>query len=81
MNREESTHLSDERSLAKAKKDKSDAIMNAAFIGFVIGILVFSIAKNGLGFFTLIPLYFLYIAFKKRNVKTTEKLTEEQKLK
>lgn len=43
-----------------AKKGKSTAILNAALIGFLIGIVLFSIYNNSLGLFTLIPLYFVY---------------------
>ncbi len=44
----------------EAKKMKSTAIMNALFIGVMMGIVIYSIAKNSWGFFTLIPLYFAY---------------------
>lgn len=52
--------LSDEELLDAAKKMKSTAIINALIIGFMIGIILWSIAKNTLGFFTLIPLYIIY---------------------
>lgn len=39
---------------------KSNNIMNGFFIGFLIGIMFYSIVKNSLGLFTLIPLYFAY---------------------
>lgn len=42
------------------KQDKKAALINAVLIGFLAGIVIFSIAKNGFGFFVLIPLYFIY---------------------
>ena len=44
----------------KLKKMKSTHITNAVLIGFLIGIVLYSIAKNSWGFFTLIPLFFVY---------------------
>lgn len=46
------------------KKRKSEAIINAIFIGAMIGILIFSIFKNTIGLASLIPLYFIYRGFK-----------------
>ena len=60
MNRKELLELSDEQLLKKAKKLKSDSIINALLIGFCIGIIIWSVAKNTWGFFTLIPLFFIY---------------------
>ena len=42
------------------KQDKKTALINAGLIGFLAGVVIFSIAKNGFGFFILIPLYFIY---------------------
>jgi len=44
----------------KAKSEKSSAITHAVLIGFLIGIIIYSIVVNSVGFFTLIPLYFIY---------------------
>lgn len=52
--------LSDQELLQEAKKLKSATIINAVLIGFLIGIVFFSIAKNSLGFFILVPLFFAY---------------------
>jgi len=45
--------------LMKSKR-KSTTIINALLIGLLIGIVIYSLAKNSIGFFTLIPLYFIY---------------------
>lgn len=39
---------------------KSTPITNAVLIGFLIGIVLYSVAKNSWGFFTLIPLFLAY---------------------
>ncbi len=60
MNYKELSELTDQELLDEAKKMKSNSIINALFIGFLIGIVIYSIAANSLGFFTLIPLFFAY---------------------
>jgi hypothetical protein len=60
MKEKELSELTDQELLQEAKKRKSTAVTNALFIGFLIGIIVFSILKNSLGWFTLIPLFFAY---------------------
>lgn len=52
--------LTDQELLEEAKKMKSFSITNAFIVGFLIGIIIFSFAKNSWGFLTLIPLYFIY---------------------
>lgn len=60
MKQKELSELTDQELLDKAKKTKSAAITNALFIGVMIGIVIYSIVKNSIGFFTLIPLFFAY---------------------
>lgn len=59
MTKEELSELSDEELLAKGKKLRSNSIMSAGLIGFAIGIIIYSIAQNTVGLFTLIPLLFI----------------------
>jgi hypothetical protein len=66
-----------EKEGAASKKMKSNNIMNAVLIGFLIGIIAYSIWVNSVGLFTLIPLYF---AFKMLN-KPNEGKALEQTLK
>jgi hypothetical protein len=54
------TDLSDQELLDEAKKTKPTSIMNAVLIGFLIGIIIYSILKNSLGYLALIPLYLAY---------------------
>lgn len=50
------SQLTDKELLAEAKKMKSASIINAVFVGVMIGITIYSIVENSFGFFTLIPL-------------------------
>jgi len=58
----EFTEQNDQELSQKAKKKKSVNLLNALLIGVMIGIVIYSISKNGFGFFILIPLFFIYKA-------------------
>lgn len=60
MTQEELSKLTDEELLVEAKKMKSSSMYNALLIGAFIGIIIYSVAKNTAGFFTLIPLFIVY---------------------
>ena len=82
MNQKDLLELTNQELLDEAKKMKSNSITNAVFIGFVVGIVIFSFVKNSLGFFTLIPLFFIYKAFNNsKKYKALEKLLKERDLK
>ena len=83
MSQKELSELTNEELLQEAKKRKSASIMNALLIGFLAGVIVYSIVKNSLGFFTLIPLYFIYklINNSKYKSKELEDLLRERNLK
>ncbi len=82
MTQKELSELTDQELLAQAKKMKSTAIINALLIGFMIGIIIYSIVKNSIGLFTLIPLFFVYKLFNNsKNNKGLEKLLKERNLK
>jgi type IV secretory pathway VirB3-like protein len=74
--------LTDEELLDEAKKIKSTNITNAVLIGFLMGIVFYSIVKNSWGFVTLIPLYFVYKLFNKsnHNKKELENVLRERNL-
>jgi len=75
MNQKEPSQLTDEELLKEAKKSKSTAVINATLIGFMMGVVVYSIVKNTWGFFTLIPLFLAYKIF--NNSKKNKALEEE----
>ena len=82
MTQKELSELSDQELLDKAKKMKSSAITNAVLIGFMIGIIIYSILKNSIGFFTLIPLFFVFKIFNKsKNNEALLSLLKERNLK
>ncbi|TFV95662.1 FUSC family protein [Algoriphagus kandeliae] len=65
MNQSELSQLSDEELLEVAKNNKPSPIFDAFFIGFLIGIIIFSVASNTWGLVTIIPLFLIYIFLKK----------------
>ena len=65
MNQNELSQLSDKELLEVAKNNKPAPIIDAFFIGFLVGIIIYSTAANTWGFLTLIPLYLIYIFLKK----------------
>jgi hypothetical protein len=84
MKEKELTELSDQELLQEAKKMKSFSIINALFIGFLAGIIFYSIVKNSWGMLTLIPLYFIYKMIndpKNKRSKDLEKFLKERNLK
>jgi hypothetical protein len=67
MNHKKPAPPSDLDRLEEAQKSNQSPIVSALFIGFLIGIIVYSLASNTWGFFTLIPLFLLYKFLKKPN--------------
>jgi hypothetical protein len=65
MNQHELSQLSNEELLEVAKNNKPSPLFDAFFIGFLVGIIIFSVAVNSWGFLTLIPLYLIYLFLKK----------------
>ena len=83
MTNKDLTECTDEELLAEAKKMKSFSITNALFIGFLVGVVIYSIVKNSWGMLTLIPLYFIYKMVndpKNKRTKDLEELLKERKL-
>jgi len=83
MKQKELSELTDQELLAEAKKMKSATIMNAFLIGFLIGIVIYSVVKNSWGLVTLIPLYLAYrlINNSPYNTKELKKLLKERNYK
>lgn len=80
MNKKELLELSDQELLEKAKKLKSKAIVNAVIIGFLIGVVIYGVVKNGFGFFAIIPLYLVYKIVNNANDKDLKKVLVERNL-
>ena len=79
MNQEELKSLSNEELQAEVKKLKSFSINNAFIIGFLIGIVVYSLIKNSFGFLMLIPLYLIYKLINDPRSKRLKMIEEELK--
>ena len=77
------SEYTDQELMAEAKKMRSVNVQYALLIGFLIGIILFSVAKSTIGFFTLIPMYFVYKMIKNPNHDKVEleRLLKERKLK
>jgi riboflavin transporter FmnP len=65
------TDLTIEKLNQAMQKKKSRSILNAILVGFLIGIVIYSIVKNTLGLVTLIPLFLAYKII--NNSKTNDK--------
>ncbi|MDR9417110.1 MAG: hypothetical protein RI564_12565 [Gracilimonas sp.] len=65
MKREEISELTDHELLEEVKKMKPSPIIDATFIGFLVGVIIYSIVANTWGFLILIPLFLIYVMLKK----------------
>lgn len=65
MNPKQLSELSDHELLEYAKHNKPSPIIDAFFIAFLVGIIIYSVAANTYGLITLIPLFLIYIFLKK----------------
>lgn len=84
MDQKELSELTDQELLDEAKKLKSFSITNAIIIGFLVGIVMYSVIENTFGFLMLIPLYMAYKFAndpKAKRRETLEKLLKERGLK
>lgn len=72
MQQKELSELTDQELLQEAKKMKSNALIDAVFIGFLIGIVFASVVMNSWGLVTLIPLFLIYKLVKKPNDRQKE---------
>ncbi|MAL16413.1 MAG: FUSC family protein [Balneola sp.] len=77
MNQKELSQLSDSELLEAAQSNKPSPLVDAFFIGFLVGIIIFSVGSNAWGFLTLIPLFLIYVFLKKP--KKYETLKKELK--
>ncbi|MGB0494972.1 MAG: FUSC family protein [Kangiellaceae bacterium] len=81
MNDKELSEMTDKELLDEMKQRKSVSITRALLIGFMIGIVVFSVLKNTLGLFTLIPLFFIFkLVNHSKDDEELERLLKERNL-
>ncbi len=65
MNPIELSKMTDAELLAHEKANKPSPLIDAFFIGFLVGILVYSAAANTWGLVSIIPLVLIYAFLKK----------------
>lgn len=65
MNKDQLSQLSDVELQEEIKRIKPSPILDAFFIGFLVGIIIYSVAANSWGLVTLIPLFMIYGLLKK----------------
>lgn len=81
MTEKELSKLTDEELLEAAKNNKPSPIIDAFFIGFLAGILIYSAAANTWGLVSLIPLFLIYLFLKKpRKYEALKKELEKRNL-
>ena len=74
-------NLTDKELLKEKKKLKRAKIINATLTGFLIGIIIWSVAKNTWGLLTLIPLFLIYeLVNNSKHDKDLEELLKERNL-
>lgn len=75
------SQLSDKELLEAARKSKPSPMVDAFFIGFLAGIVIYSVAVNTWGFLTLLPLVMIYRILKKpKKLAALQKEIKERNL-
>lgn len=81
MSEKKLSELTNEELLEEAKKNKPSPIIDATFIGILIGIIIYSIVQNTWGLVTLVPLFLIYQLLKKsKKNDELKKLMKERNL-
>ncbi|WP_426582947.1 hypothetical protein [Mucilaginibacter sp. R-33] len=82
MKQKELAELTNDELLQEARKVKSGKLMDAVIFGFLIGVSVYSVVRNGFGLLTFLPLVYIPIAARNRvRNKEIERLVTERGLK
>ena len=81
MAQKDVSELTDQQLLDKGRKMKLASIANAFVIGFMFGVVVYSLWKNTWGLVTLIPLFIIYkLTRNSGDDKKLKKLLKERNL-
>ena len=84
MDTRDLSQLTDQELLEEAKKLRSFSLTNAVLIGFLVGIVVYSIINSTFGFLMLLPLYLAHRMIndpRNKKVKEVELLLKQRNLK
>lgn len=76
MEQKEYSHMTDQDLLDEWKKLKKSSIINGFIIGFLAGIIFYSVIKNTWGLLTLIPLFFIYRLLNDSRNKKEKRITK-----
>jgi len=74
---EEIKQLSDQELIKRHQAAKSNLIITCILIGALVGVAIYSSAKNGIGFFTFFPLFFVFVII--NGQKTSKAIASEVK--
>jgi hypothetical protein len=81
MNRKELSELTDQELLDESKRINPNPLLDAFLIGLLIGIIVYGVIINSMGFLAIIPLFLIYVLIKKSKKHIAlEKLLKELNL-
>lgn len=70
LDKKDYSKLTLEELLIKEKKVKKNEIFSAGLIGFLIGVMVYGLVKNGFGFLYLaIPLFLIVVIYKNSQIQ------------
>lgn len=79
MKTENLSGYTEQELLQRLKKIKNNKIIDAVITGVTIGIVIYFIVKNGIGFFAFFPLILAYVIVKNsRNNKILENEIEKE---
>lgn len=79
-NKKPLSEFTDEELIQEEKKQKKDSIYHALGIGFMVGVAVYSVVKNGFSFVTIAIIGFVvFIVSKKPNDKAVKEEIELRK--
>jgi hypothetical protein len=76
MTQKEPSELTDQELLEEARKLKSFSITNAFLVGFLVGIVIYSLIESTFGFLMIIPLYLVYRLANDPKAKRSEALNK-----
>ena len=65
MDAKQLSELDDAALLEAGKKKEKELQIDRFIVGIVVGVAIYSLVKNGLGFFTFFPLLYILISMKK----------------
>ncbi len=81
MEQKEVSKMTDQELLEEVKKIKPSPMIDAFLIGFLVGIIIYSVVVNSWGLVTLIPLFMIYGLLKKpKRYEALKKELKERKL-